>query len=183
MTKIFIGGSRRVSRLNSDVRRRIDRMIEQGFPLLVGDANGVDKAVQKYLLSRGYNRVEVFCTEGICRNNLGKWEIRPVPAPRGIRSFRYYAVKDRRMAEEASIGFMIWDGKSFGTLTNVFRLVHQRKKVVVYTVPFKRFSTLRDESDWDRFLSQCENEIRERIHDYARSEVSSSLGAGQGSLL
>ena len=46
MTKVFIGGSRRVTRLNADVQRRIDKIIEQGFPILVGDANGADKAIQ-----------------------------------------------------------------------------------------------------------------------------------------
>jgi hypothetical protein len=30
-TKVFIAGSRRLSRLNADVKRRIDTMIEKGF--------------------------------------------------------------------------------------------------------------------------------------------------------
>ena len=38
MTKVFIAGSRRLSRLNADVKRRIDTMIETGFTILVGDA-------------------------------------------------------------------------------------------------------------------------------------------------
>ena len=86
MTKVFIGGSRRVSRLNADVRRRIDRIIEQGFPVFVGDANGADKAVQKYLQSRGYEAVEVFCSGGQCRNNLGNWPVGLLPPlrPGGI---------------------------------------------------------------------------------------------------
>jgi hypothetical protein len=170
MSKVFIGGSRRVSRLNDDVRRRIDRIIEQGFPVLVGDANGADKAVQRYLHSRGYERVEVFCTDGECRNNLGNWTVRVVPAPKGEKGFQYYAAKDQRMAEEASVGFMIWDGKSAGTLMNVFRLVSQHKKVVVYTTPSKQFSTIRDESDWMRFLSQCGRDVRQRIEEYTRSD-------------
>jgi len=47
MTRVFIGGSRRLTRLNADVQRRIDKIIEQGFPILVGDANGADKAVRR----------------------------------------------------------------------------------------------------------------------------------------
>lgn len=54
MTKVFIAGSRRLSRLNADVKRRIDIMIEKGFTILVGDANGADKAVQRYLVEKGY---------------------------------------------------------------------------------------------------------------------------------
>jgi hypothetical protein len=40
MTTVFIGGSRRVSRLSSDVRARINRMMEQHLSIVVGDANG-----------------------------------------------------------------------------------------------------------------------------------------------
>ena len=183
MTKVFIGGSRRVSRLNDEVRRRIDRFIEQGFPVLVGDANGADKAVQEYLRSRGYDRVEVFCTDGECRNNLGNWAMRAVPAPKGKEGFQFYAAKDQRMAEEASVGFMIWDGKSVGTLMNVFRLLRRRKNVVIYTVPSKEFSTLRDESDWQRFLSQCGRDVRQRIEEYGRSEEGQFAAAKQARLL
>ena len=78
MRKVFIGGSRRVTRLPSVVRQRIDRMITQKLPIVIGDANGADKAVQAYLASHGYGAVEVFCVRGSCRNNLGGWKIREV---------------------------------------------------------------------------------------------------------
>lgn len=38
MTKVFIAGSRHLSRLDADLKRRIDTMIEKGFTILVGDA-------------------------------------------------------------------------------------------------------------------------------------------------
>jgi hypothetical protein len=163
MTKVFIGGSRRVSRLNADVMRRIDRIIEQGFPVFVGDANGADKAVQKYLQNRGYEAVEVFCSGGECRNNLGNWPVRVVAAPQARRDFDYYAAKDERMAQEASIGLMIWDGKSAGTLANAARLLRQDKKVVVYATPAKRFLTLRTEADREHLLSGCGRDVREKV--------------------
>lgn len=182
MTKVFIGGSRRVSRLNEEVRRRIDRIIEQGFSVLVGDANGADRAVQQYLRSRGYDRVEVFCTNGECRNNVGDWPTRAVFASQDKKDFQFYGAKDQRMAEEASVGFMIWDGKSVGTLMNVFRIVSQRKKVVVYTTSSKQFSTLKDESDWRRFLSRCARSVRERIEKYALFDKSDPTTAKQSRL-
>ena len=55
------------------------------------------------------------------------------------------------MAEEGFIGFMLWDGKSRGTLANVLRLMERGKKVVVYLAPSKQFTTLRNMSDWDQF--------------------------------
>jgi hypothetical protein len=163
MTKVFIGGSRRVSQLNADVRRRIDRIIEQGFPVFVGDANGADKAVQKHLQSRGYEAVEVFCSGGECRNNLGNWPVRAVAVPQAWRDFDYYAAKDERMAQEASIGLMIWDGKSAGTLANAARLLRQDKKVVVYATPAKRFLALKTEADWEHLVSSCGKDVREKV--------------------
>ena len=89
MTKVFIGGSRRVTRLSAEVQRRIDKIIEQGFPILVGDVNGADKAVQTYLRDRHYRKVDVFCAGGRCRNNVGDWPPTNVPV-------RYqYARNDR----------------------------------------------------------------------------------------
>ena len=61
MMKVFIGGSRYVSRLSADVRRRLDNIVEKRLPVLVGDANGADKAVQRYLQSKHYDLVAVFC--------------------------------------------------------------------------------------------------------------------------
>jgi len=152
MMKVFIGGSRRVSRLDEQVRGRLDEIIRKQLPVIIGDANGADRAVQDYFRTCGYEQVEIFCTEGRCRNNVGKWKIRPVPAPAGRKhDFEYYAAKDRLMAEEGSIGFMLWDGKSRGTLANVLRLMEQGKKVVVYLAPSKQFTTLRNMNDWDQF--------------------------------
>jgi hypothetical protein len=51
MTKVFIGGSRRLSQLNKDLKGRLDNIVERGFTVIVGDANGADKAVQRYLAS------------------------------------------------------------------------------------------------------------------------------------
>ena len=151
MMKVFIGGSRRVSRLDEAVRGRLDEIIRKQLPVIIGDANGADRAVQDYFHQRAYEHVEVYCTEGRCRNNAGNWKIRPVPAPDGRKhDFEYYAAKDRLMANEGSVGFMLWDGKSKGTLDNVLRLMEQGKKVVVYLAPAKQFATLRNKSDWEQ---------------------------------
>lgn len=143
-TKVFIGGSRGLSRLNNDVKRRIDNIITKGFTVIVGDANGVDKAVQQYISSRNYSNVVVFCMEGSYRNNIGDWPTRTITAADpGRRDFAYYSTKDRAMAEEADYGLMLWDGRSRGTLTNVLHLVRGGKPVVVYLAPEKSFYTLR----------------------------------------
>jgi hypothetical protein len=166
MTKVFIGGSRRVSRLNADVRRRIDRIIDQGFPVLVGDANGADKAVQKYLQSRGYEAVEVFCSGGECRNNVGKWPVRAVATSQTRRDFDYYAAKDEQMAQEASVA----------------RLLRQDKRVVVYATSSKRLLTLKVEADLEPLISACARNVQEKVLRSASGARRQSGGA-QSSLL
>lgn len=141
-----------MSRLNAQLKGRLDEIIRKQLPVIIGDANGADKAVQEYFYQRAYEQVEVFCTEGRCRNNVGNWRIRSVPPPAGRkRDFEYCAAKDRLMAAEGSIGFMLWDGKSRGTLSNVLRLLEQGKKVVVYLADAKQFTTLKNLTEWDQF--------------------------------
>lgn len=140
MITIFIGGSRHVARLSADVRRRIDKIVAQGFRVVVGDANGADKAVQSYLHGVDYRDVEVFCSGTMPRNNLGNWRVRSIDVPDSSRRDRaFYTIKDRAMTTEASYGFMVWDGKSLGTLMNVARLLKQSKKAVLYLTKESRF--------------------------------------------
>ncbi len=173
MTTVFLGGSRHISRLNDEVRARIDNMIERGFPIVIGDANGADKALQSYLKARGYRNVQVYCSGGHCRNNLGEWAVHAVKAETRERSFDFYSVKDRAMAQAATVGLMVWDGKSVGTLCNVFRLLNQKKKAAVYTVPDKTFHELKSERDWTEFVSHCGSDIRRKLEERTETETAS----------
>jgi hypothetical protein len=56
------------------VRGRRDRIVAKAQPVLIGDANGADKIVQRYLKEHGFEKVEV--CEG---------ESRPVKARDGGR--------------------------------------------------------------------------------------------------
>ena len=117
MTTVFIAGSRQISRLPAEVLNRIDTMVEKGFQILVGDANGADKAVQQYLADKRYPNVLVHCMKDHCRNNVGTWPTHEVAAARGAKGFDHYSLKDRAMAEAAEYGLMLWDGKSKGPST------------------------------------------------------------------
>lgn len=163
-TKVFIAGSRRLSRLTREVTRRIDNILAKGLTIVVGDANGMDKSVQKYLKSRRYENVLVFCMEDACRNNEGGWTIRKIQSPHGNRrDFAFYSTKDRAMADEAAYGLMLWDGESRGTLTNIVNLVRQSKPVVVYLAPKKSFSTVREPSDLRNVLSRFDESVLSRL--------------------
>jgi hypothetical protein len=147
MKAVFLGGSRRIARLNQAIRSKLDDLVDRGLWMVIGDANGADRALQQHLADRRYERVVVYSVTGMLRNNVGHWEVRSVDAPRGARGFDLYSVKDAQMAKDASYGLMLWDGKSRGTLENVRNLLAQGKPVAVYLGPVRRFVSVRSPED------------------------------------
>jgi hypothetical protein len=152
--KVFIGGSRAVSKLNAVVRDRLDDVMKKGCTVLVGDANGGDKAVQQYFADRHYPHVVVFCMDSP-RNNVGNWPTRSIEPPPGSNGFSYYSAKDLVMAQEAGCGLMLWDGKSKGTLQNMLRLIGAGKPTLVYFAPSKDFHRLTGEADLQALFARC----------------------------
>ena len=167
MSTIFVGGSRRVSRLPAEAKERLNNVIGSGFNVIVGDANGADKAVQKHLLESAYEKVTVFCSGSRCRNNLGDWPTHNLQAPKSAKGFQFYATKDREMAQEADFGLMIWDGKSAGTVLNVLRLIGTGKKAVLLNAKEKRTTTFKTAADWEAFLTHCDTEFRHDLRERA----------------
>jgi len=165
MSTVFIGGSRRIGRLNEVIRARLDNIVDRGLRVVIGDANGSDRAVQAYLADKGHRDVVVYCMAGDCRNNLGGWNVREVEAS-GERGFDYYALKDAQMARNADCGFMLWDGKSRGTLLNVQRLVEARKPVVIYFAPDRECMTVRTPGEIKALLARCRSADRRRLSHF-----------------
>jgi hypothetical protein len=153
-------------------------MIEKGFQILVGDANGADKAVQMYLADKAYSNVVVHCMKDHCRNNVGHWPARHVDAPRGARGFDYYSVKDRAMAASAEYGLMLWDGKSKGTVNNILNLSRDQKPVVVYIAPSKQFRTIKTPDDLKGLLAEGDSASVERIVADLHLSISSKRAVG-----
>ncbi len=151
---IFIGGSIGISKLNATIRKRLDDFIQRGDAILIGDANGADKAVQTYLAEQHYSNVTVYCMEE-CRNNAGGWPTRHIEPPSKKKDSSYYATKDRVMFEEAKCGMMLWDSKSKGTLQNVLNLVGAGKRTLVYFAPSKEFQVVATEQDLQSLLARC----------------------------
>mgnify|MGYP001376039988 CR=1 FL=1 len=169
MSTVFVGGSRQISRLSPLVRERLDNILRSGHVVVVGDANGGDKAVQRYLAEAAYKAVTVYCSGAACRNNVGSWPAHFVKAPKSAKGFAFYAVKDREMAAQADFGLMIWDGKSAGTVLNVLRLVRSAKKAVLIDVSQERALNFKSEGDWNAFVAQCGEafitQLKERATD------------------
>lgn len=158
MTTIFFSGSRKITRLNEDIRKRISNITEKQFHILVGDANGADKALQKYLADIGYANVVVFCSGKRCRNNMGAWAVRNIEVDSKLRGRDFYTQKDIKMAETANYGFVLWDGKSSGSINNVFELLKRDKKALVYFSPEKKFYNIYRLDDANNLLEKCDKD-------------------------
>lgn len=167
MNTVFIGGSRHVSRLPTEVKKRLDNVVASGHRVIVGDANGADKAVQKHFHDIHYEKVTVFCTGATPRNNLGAWLTHHVDAPKHAKGFHFYAAKDREMARAADFGLMIWDGKSPGTVLNVLRLAIAGKIAVLFNVPDKNVVNIKSVDAWRTFIAHCSDELRRDVKERA----------------
>jgi probable addiction module antidote protein len=170
MNTVFIGGSRHVSRLSQEVKERLRNVTDLKAHILVGDANGADKAVQKFLHDDGYPHVTVYCSGHDCRNNLGGWPTENIEATPEAKGFHFYAAKDRVMARKADYGLMIWDGKSPGTVLNILRLVQSGKKALLLNVPEKTTVTFKSPLDWERFITQANSTLRSDLGKRATAD-------------
>jgi len=174
VTRVFVGGSRKVNRLAPEVRARLDRIMAKGLPVVLGDANGADKAVQRYFSDHGYTHVEVFCSDAVPRNSVGDWPVRVVRPGHSRKDFDYYSTKDRAMAAEATVGLMLWDGESHGTLMNVLRLNATGKPTVVHVQPTRSFVDIRTPADLMGFLAGLRADSARRLRAGAGAEGLSS---------
>jgi len=167
---IFIGGSRHILRLPVEIEIRLDSIMKNGHRIIVGDANGADKSMQKYLHDANYEKVTVFVSGSESRNNLGQWETRHIGIDQSSKNFNFYAAKDRAMAHEADFGLMVWDGKSPGTVLNVLRLIRLGKISVLFHAPEKCTINIKMQSDWDKFLNQLGDEMVRDLRKRATPE-------------
>lgn len=163
MTTVFASGSRKITRLNKEIKDRLQNIINQGFLVVIGDANGADKALQQYFSETRYENVIVFCSGGQCRNNVGNWETKFVAVSPELKGRDFYTQKDKAMAAQADYGFVLWDGASPGSFNNVIELLKNNKKVLVYYSPGKEFHSITKLEDAKKLLSKCDQTAQKEI--------------------
>lgn len=156
MTTVFLSGSRKIGRISEDVRRRIDNMVERHLDIITGDANGADRAMQAYLAEREYPNVTIYYVGDAPRNNVGRWSMKNVEVKKKVTGRDFYAQKDKAMAEIADFGFVLWDGKSAGSVQNMVWLSQEGKKLVVYFAPEKSFYNINNEAEVLDLLAKCD---------------------------
>ena len=163
MTTVFIAGSMSIKHLNEMFKRRIANIVESGFNVVVGDANGSDASIQQYLFKLGATKTTVYCS-GAPRNNVGKWPVYVTNTAYEPGTRAYFGAKDKVMAEAADYGLMNWDAKSTGTLANVLELVASKKKAVVFINKHKTFKTVSTVEQLENLLG-CMSEGAKRKAD------------------
>lgn len=159
MSKIFFGGSRSLGRLNPAITTRLRNVIANNHTVLIGDATGVDKAVQSFFAAEGYRNIIVYCMDGECRNNVGDWKVTSIDAFGKKKDFAYFAMKDAQMSADADYGFMIWDGESKGTLSNVLNMIQQGKSALVYQSASQEYLQINAMDDVVRLVAGCSSEV------------------------
>ncbi len=127
--KLFISGSKSISELPDEVKLLLGDHMANGTEFLVGDCYGVDAAVQKYLASKGYSKVTIYCSGEAPRNNFatGVKVHSCAEAAKGLTGRAFHYIKDIQMAKDCDQAIMIWDEKSAGTGENIRRIKEMGK--------------------------------------------------------
>ena len=161
MATIFISGSREIPYIPEETRERVDRIVDSGFDIVVGDSErGVDAAILKYLESLSYENVSVYTIHEKPRvkSILGEWNIRRIePGPDAktdkagniLNRRELETAKDQAMGAVADFGLVIWQSTyanrfgntsvSKGSLRNMHQLLSDRKPVVLYKASLDDF--------------------------------------------
>lgn len=172
--KVFIAGPRAINELDNNVLIKLENICNKKYNILIGDANGIDYSVQKFLQFKSYSNVTVFASNGIVRNNLGKWEIQKVFVDSGVTGFNFYAKKDYEMTKEADIGFMIWNGESKGTFNNIINLLELNKEVILYYTVRKKFYHFTQMDEFKEFLVLNVN-LNTKLRNFLRQKDEKSV--------
>lgn len=162
MTTVFIAGSMNIKRLDAKIKERIDNIVNSGYDVVIGDADGADSSVQEYLASLATlkSKTTVFCSGNKPRNNLGDWPVHEVHTKYEPGTRAYFTAKDLEMAEVADYGLMIWDAKSTGTLSNVLELLTRKKKTLVFVNKLKKFCPVSEVSQLESLIDHMSEHAR-----------------------
>jgi hypothetical protein len=67
------------------------------------------------------------------------------------------------MSKIADYGFVVWDGKSAGSVQNMLWLLQEGKPIVVYFGPERTFFNFRSEEELVELLTRCKDEVIDEL--------------------
>jgi hypothetical protein len=139
--KVFISGSISIKKLPKEVKISIDKIIKQNFEILIGDASGIDTLVQDYCLSKHYYNLMVYSISTFSRYKASdNFRTKYIQVSNSIKQERErQQEKDKTMTMDSEFSFIIWDGKSKGSYSNILRGLEHNKKIKVFLYTTKLF--------------------------------------------
>jgi hypothetical protein len=131
---VFISGSISITELPDIVIESLDKVIKTNLPVLVGDARGVDVLVQEYLALKQYINVTVYTVESKPRNlSSNSFKIKNISVDDEIKKERHrQQEKDKAMTCDCRYSFVVWDGKSKGSYSNILSALSLEKEIKIY---------------------------------------------------
>lgn len=155
---VFVSGSLSVTELSDFAKAHIRSIVTSRMNVLIGDAYGADKLIQQELYKKyDYPLVTVYASNGKARNNIGNRKIKAVSVPAGVYGRAYYEQKGIAMSRDCDFGFMLWDGKSKGTLNNIRRLLGMNKISIVCLSNKHKSYKIETEQQLSNMLSDINN--------------------------
>lgn len=187
---VFLAGSRvgvSSGRLPNAVRDRVGTIVRRGMRVVIGDANGADRALQMLLRELGHKDVSVIVGgTGRVRNLADPdWPVERIGADSPLTGKALMTIKDEAMGERATHGLMVWsdvytsrfgrESVSSGTLRNVWQLLSAGKPVALFYVPAGRFFDLKSLDDYEDLVLPLTAPIAQR---YWRGKLVRPGGSG-----
>lgn len=171
--QVFLSGSRSFAVLTDDVYESLQKIMQQGLGIVIGDASqGVDAVVAKFLRQMQYPHVTAYTLSARAGFKLDKkWQVQRVKvAQENFTAQERHMQKDRQMGEVADWGLAIFDPISLnrygnlqvsaGTLRNTIQLLLRHKPVKFFYIFEQQLSVanLKKLSDLEEVLARFAQE-------------------------
>lgn len=195
--QVFLSGSRSFVALTDEVYESLQKIIQQGLGIVLGDASqGVDAVVAQFLRQMQYPYVAVYTLSARAGFKLDKqWQVRRIKVAQGnFTAQERHMQKDRQMGEVADWGLAIFDPISLnrygnlqvsaGTLRNTIQLLLRHKPVKFFYIfeQQRRVANLKRLSDLEEVLARFAQEnlsAEEASMIYEAKSVSHTQPANQ----
>ncbi len=113
MNKVFISGSIAIKKIPTSIEKSINKIIETGMEILVGDAEGIDTMVQNYCKRLNYYNVTVYSIYASPRYMVSDFRKKYIiPRSDSKKERELQQEKDAAMTTASDYSLVIWDGKS-----------------------------------------------------------------------
>jgi len=132
------------SELPPEVRERIDKAIDCGMTIIVGEARGASRLFQDYLKCKGYRNVIVGHAKSL-RYSAGNWKT--------VQYGQNLKERERRMISDCDSAIIIWMDRSSVTAENLELLKRLNKPTYLYEYSSKSSLARAGELDPNRTYS------------------------------